>query len=59
MKERRSPRKAPSLAGQLLLAHPILRDANFQRTVVLLSSHNAEGAMGVVLNRRWTASSAN
>jgi putative transcriptional regulator len=51
MKERRSPRKAPCLAGQLLLAHPVLRDDNFRRTVVLLSSHNAEGAMGVVLNR--------
>ena len=51
MKERRSPRKAISLAGQLLLAHPVLRDSNFQRTVVLLSSHGAEGAMGVVLNR--------
>jgi putative transcriptional regulator len=51
MKERRPARKAPSLAGQLLLAHPVMRDPNFQRTVILLSSHNAEGAMGVVLNR--------
>ncbi len=40
-----------SLAGHLLLAHPALRDDNFRRTVVLLSSHDAEGAMGVVLNR--------
>lgn len=51
MKERRTPRKFSSLAGQLLLAHPVLQDPNFRRTVVLLSSHNAEGAMGVVLNR--------
>ncbi len=51
MKERRTARQATTLAGQLLLAHPILRDPNFRRTVVLLSSHNAEGAMGVVLNR--------
>lgn len=51
MKERRTARKFPSLAGQLLLAHPVLRDPNFRRTVVLLSSHTAEGAMGVVLNR--------
>jgi len=51
MKERRSPRKTPSLAGQLLLAHPVLRDDSFRRTVVLLSSHNTDGAMGVVLNR--------
>ena len=43
--------KQPSLAGSLLLAHPKLRDPNFDRTVILLSLHNAEGAMGVVLNR--------
>src|ERR1700693_327860 len=40
-----------SLAGQLLLASPALRDPNFVRTVVLVSVHSAEGAMGVVLNR--------
>lgn len=51
MKERRTARKTASLAGQLLLAHPALRDPNFKRTVILLSAHNAEGAMGVVLNR--------
>ncbi|MBI2812660.1 MAG: YqgE/AlgH family protein [Opitutae bacterium] len=51
MKERRTARKTASLAGQLLLAHPVLRDPNFRRAVVLLSAHNAEGAMGVVLNR--------
>ncbi len=51
MRERRSTRKAETFAGQLLLAHPGLRDANFRRTVILLSVHNADGAMGVVLNR--------
>ena len=51
MKERRTARKPASLAGQLLLAHPALRDPNFKRTVVLLSAHNVDGAMGVVLNR--------
>src|SRR5690242_16692983 len=40
-----------SLAGQLLLASPSLLDPNFNRTVVLISVHSAEGAMGVVLNR--------
>lgn len=40
-----------TLAGSLLLAHPALRDPNFRRSVVLMSAHNAEGAMGVVLNR--------
>jgi putative transcriptional regulator len=42
---------AESLTGQLLLASPTLRDPNFIRTVVLVSVHSDEGAMGVVLNR--------
>ncbi|MBI5382811.1 MAG: YqgE/AlgH family protein [Opitutae bacterium] len=42
---------AKHLAGYLLLAHPAMRDPNFARTVVLMSAHNDEGAMGVVLNR--------
>src|SRR5271154_1619595 len=42
---------AESLTGQLLLASPSLRDPNFVRTVVLVSVHSEEGAMGVVLNR--------
>jgi putative transcriptional regulator len=40
-----------SLAGQLLLASPSLRDPNFVRAVVLIGVHSEEGAMGVVLNR--------
>src|ERR1700730_15111465 len=40
-----------SLAGQLLLASPTLQDPNFARTVVLVSLHSDEGAMGLVLNR--------
>ncbi len=51
MKERRTGTRSKSLAGQLLLAHPALRDPNFKRTVILLSVHNDDGAMGVVLNR--------
>lgn len=50
MRERRQTTKE-SLAGSLLLAHPALRDPNFRRAVVLMSAHNADGAMGVVLNR--------
>jgi putative transcriptional regulator len=40
-----------SLRGKLLLAAPTLQDPNFRRTVVLVSEHTEEGAMGVVLNR--------
>jgi putative transcriptional regulator len=41
----------PSLRGKLLVASPALTDPNFERTVVLLTEHNDEGAMGIVLNR--------
>jgi putative transcriptional regulator len=42
----------PSLAGQLLVSHPQLRDDNFRETVILLHAHSvAEGTIGVVLNR--------
>ena len=40
-----------SARGQLLIAGPSLRDANFWRTVVLVVEHPAEGALGLVLNR--------
>ena len=50
MRERRKASK-DTLAGSLLLAHPALRDPYFRHCVVLMSVHNAEGAMGVVLNR--------
>ncbi len=41
-----------SLTGRLLVATPLLGDPNFERTVVLILSHDAdEGAFGVVLNR--------
>jgi putative transcriptional regulator len=38
-------------AGMLLLASPELLDPNFTDTVVLLLDADAEGAMGVVINR--------
>lgn len=40
-----------SLRGTLLVAAPWLEDPNFRRTVVLVSEHSEDGAMGVVLNR--------
>jgi len=40
-----------SLRGSLLIASPALSDPNFARTVVLLTEHGEDGAMGVVLNR--------
>ena len=35
----------------LLVASPQMRDPNFDRAVVLLVTHNAEGSLGVVINR--------
>ena len=43
-----------SLRSQLLVASPQLMDPNFARTVVLITEHNEEGAMGIVLNRPAT-----
>lgn len=40
-----------SLKGQLLISSGGLYDPNFRHTVVLIGEHNAEGALGVVLNR--------
>lgn len=39
------------LAGSLLLAHPSLVDPNFRRSIILVSQHSEEGAMGVIINR--------
>ena len=40
-----------TLAGQLLIALPSLSDPNFSRSVTLICQHDADGAMGVVVNR--------
>ena len=39
------------LRGQLLLDSGMLRGSFFQRTVVLICQHDAEGAFGLILNR--------
>ncbi len=40
-----------SLRGRLLISSGGLYDQNFRHTVILVGEHNAEGALGVVLNR--------
>ena len=42
---------SPYLTGQLLVAMPGLADPRFARTVIYMCAHNAEGAMGLVLNK--------
>jgi putative transcriptional regulator len=39
------------LANRLLIALPALTDPHFARSVALVCQHDAEGAMGVVVNR--------
>ena len=39
------------LTGQLLIAMPNMRDPRFARTVIYVCAHNADGAMGLVVNR--------
>ena len=39
------------LTGQLLISSPSLVDPNFRRTVVLMTHHTDEGAVGLVLSR--------
>lgn len=47
-----------TLRGKLLVASPVLADPNFARTVVLMTEHSDEGAMGIVLNRPSDAPAA-
>lgn len=39
------------LTGQLLIAMPAMRDPRFARAVIYICVHNAEGAIGLVVNR--------
>jgi putative transcriptional regulator len=49
-----NPTEAPgqaSLAGQILIASPGLRDPRFDHAVVLMARHSPGGALGIVINR--------
>ncbi|HUA54130.1 MAG TPA: YqgE/AlgH family protein [Candidatus Sulfotelmatobacter sp.] len=39
------------LSGHFLIAMPAMRDPRFARTVIYMCAHNADGAMGLVVNR--------
>jgi|SRR3954470_12558473 len=39
------------LTGQLLIAMPAMADPRFTRSVLYICAHNADGAMGLVVNR--------
>ncbi len=40
-----------SLAGKLLIAAPAIEDPRFSRAIILVCTHNADHAMGIVLNK--------
>lgn len=39
------------LSNQFLIAMPTLADPNFAQTVTLICEHNAQGALGLIINR--------
>ena len=43
------------LTGQLLIAMPPMTDPRFERTVIYICAHTADGAMGLVVNREIEA----
>lgn len=45
------PLQVPPAEGVLLVAHPLMDDPNFRRTVVLLIEHGPQGTVGFILNR--------
>ena len=40
-----------SLANHFLIAMPAMADPNFSRTLTYICEHNADGAVGVIVNR--------
>src|SRR6059058_2781851 len=48
-------RAMDSLTGQFLIASPSILDPNFRRTVVFVTAHTDEGAVGLILNRQSDA----
>lgn len=44
--------EAGYLTGQLLIAMPNMRDPRFEKSVIYMCVHNADGAMGLVVNKQ-------
>jgi putative transcriptional regulator len=47
-----TPASTGYLEGQLLIAMPSMLDRRFQRSVIYLCAHSAEGAMGLIVNQK-------
>lgn len=50
--KRRKNARSSYLGGQLLIAMPAMSDKRFARSVIYMCLHNAEGAMGLIINQR-------
>jgi putative transcriptional regulator len=50
-KPSRNAPKQGYLDGRLLVAMPVMGDPRFERSVIYLCAHSAEGAMGIMVNR--------
>ncbi len=51
MKDQEMIRQIETLQGQFLIAMPNMGDTRFEKSVVYLCAHSADGAMGFVINR--------
>ncbi len=51
MGSEKSPFESVSLANHFLIAMPAMTDPNFARSLTYLCEHNAEGALGIIVNR--------
>lgn len=47
-----SPEELDALKGMCLIAMPAMPDPRFRGSVILICSHSAEGAMGLIVNKR-------
>jgi putative transcriptional regulator len=51
MGSEKSTFESVSLANHFLIAMPAMNDPNFARSLTYLCEHNAEGALGIIVNR--------
>ena len=45
-----------SLTNQILISMPCMRDPYFTKAVIYICKHNKEGAMGIIINKKFQAS---
>jgi putative transcriptional regulator len=37
--------------GDIIISTPLLNDTNFEKTVLVITEHNADGAIGLIINQ--------